>query len=430
MEKILYEWNLWWTKEYRFEGIEREALEDIVPWLKRKEIIAILGTRRAGKTTILYQIIDYLLKQKVNAKNILFIKADDDRIEKDNLIDTILNEYYKIINPKGKIFVFIDEIQESKPWNKTIKRIYDLNKEIKIMITGSNASIVKEELSTLLAGRYAAFEIFPFTFLEFLRAKKIEIKNKEDMFKQQHTIKHFLRSFIVQGSFPEICLEKDEKMKEELIHFYFDSIFYRDVIKRKNIRNPEKMEKLVKYYLQNIGNLANYTKIGSMVDLTTDSVGEYTKSLEDAYLIFAINLYEFSYKKQIINPKKIYCVDTGIRNIVGFRFSDDMGRYYENIVFMALWRKYKEIYYWKNNNECDFIVKKGRSLQAIQVCYNLKTIQTSQDREVKGLLEAMEVLKLREGIIVTDDHEGKEEINDKKVLFIPLWKWLLHQEGM
>ncbi len=422
MKDILYEWNPWWSGNYTFKGISREKIKDIIPWITRKEIISILGVRRSGKTTILFEIIEFLINNKTNSKNILFIKADDDRIKKEELIDLALDEYQKLINPDLNIFVFIDEIQEIKDWQKTLKRIYDLHPEFKLFITGSNASLLKEELGSFLAGRFSYFEIFPFNFREFLQANKVLLKNEKDIINNKNKIRNLLIEYVSYGSFPEVSLEKDEKIKKELINFYFDSIFYRDILKRKEIRNTDKLDKLAKYYLQNISSFSNFTKVAKLLELTTDSIVEYTRALEDAYLIFSINLFEFSYKKQIINPKKIYCVDTGIRNIVGFKFSEDIGKLYENIVFILLKRTTKEIYYWKNKYECDFIVKNGKNLSAIQVCYD---INSSKERELKGIIEALREFKIKEGLIITDNYEAEERLEGKIIKFIPLWKWLL-----
>ena len=421
MKDILFEWNPWWSEKYLFKAIPRDKINDIKPWLERKEVLAIIGVRRAGKTTLLYQLIDYLtLQKKVPSKNILFIKADDDRVKTENLIDESLELYKKWVNPEQKVYLFIDEIQEIQNWQKTIKRIYDLDKNIKIIISGSNAAIIKENLSSFLAGRLAYFEVYPFSFSEFLTAKGILINSDDELQKNKPKIKHLLTEYLVFGSFPEVCLETNEKTKKELASFYFDSIFYKDILRRNNIRNPVKIEKLVKYLLQNISNLTNFSKLAKILDLTVDSVVEYLRVLEDAYLIFHVNLFEFSYKKQIINPKKIYCVDQGIRNIVGFKFSDDIGRLYENIVYTNLKRKNKEIFYWKNKNECDFVVKEGKKIEAIQV-----GLDEGKEREVAGLLEFMNEFKLKKGLIITDNYEGEEKIENKTIKFMPLWKWLL-----
>jgi len=428
MKDILYEWNPWWEEEFRFPKIKRTLFSQIIKWIDRKEIISILGVRRSGKTTLLFGIIDFLINKKgIDSKNIFFIKADDDRIEKKELINKVMDEYYKWKNPQNKVYIFIDEIHEIPNWQKVLKRIYDLeHKNKKIFISGSNASLLKEELSYLLTGRFAYFELFPFSFNEFLLAHRLTIRKESDVIKQKHTLRNLLTKYIEFGGFPEIVLENDEERKEELLRFYFESILYRDVVKRNNIRNVEKLDRLVKWYLQNISSYAKYEKLGRFCGLSTDTIGEYTRYLEDAYLIFKINILAFSLKKQLINPKKIYCVDTGIRRIMGFMFSEDAGRMYENIVFTHLKRNHQEIYYWKGKSECDFLVKKGKKIeQIIQVTYEIKE---SIDREVKGIIEALERFNITNGVIITQDYEAQENKNGKKINFIPLWKWLLDKK--
>jgi len=425
MRDILFEWNPWWEETYNYQQVKRDLFEHVKRWIDRKEIVSILGVRRSGKTTLLFEIIDYLINEKkINRNNIIFIKADDDRVDEKELINIALDEYYTWKNPNGKIFVFIDEVHEIPEWQKTLKRIYDLEqKNKKIFISGSNASLLKEELSYLLTGRFAYFELFPFSFKEFLRANNIIIKNETDLIKQKNALRNLLTIYIEYGGFPEIVLEKDKERKEELIGFYFESILYRDIVKRKSIRNVEKLDRLVKWYLQNISAYANYDKLGTFCELSTDTVGEYTRYLEDAYLIFAINILAYSIKKQFINPKKIYCVDPGIRRIIGFTFSEDVGKIYENIVFTHLKKTGMNVYYWKNKGECDFVIQNKNTVeQVIQVSYNIKD---SKEREVKGLIEAMEKFDVKKGTIITQDYLAKEKENGKEIEFIPLWKWLL-----
>jgi predicted AAA+ superfamily ATPase len=425
MKDILFDWNPWWEETYHFKKVKRDIFQHIKQWIKRKEIIAIFGVRRSGKTTELFEIIDYLIhEQNVNRENILFIKADDDRVEKKELINKALDEYITWKNPKGRIYVFIDEIQEIPEWQKTLKRIYDLEQENKkIFISGSNASLLKEELSYLLTGRFAYFELYPFTFKEFLRAQGITIKNETEIIRQKNTIRNLFLTYIEYGGFPEIVLEKNKERKEELLRFYFESILYRDIVKRKNIRNVEKLDRMVKWYLQNISTYVNYEKLGEYCELSTDSIGEYTRYLEDAYLIFVINIFAYSLKKQFVNPKKIYCVDPGIRRIVGFQFSDDVGKLYENIVFNHLKQTGKSIYYWKGKRECDFVIQNKKKIeQVIQVSYN---IHESKEREINGILEAMKQFKISKGVIINQDYEAKKSIDGNTVEFVPLWKWLL-----
>ncbi len=430
MRQILWEWNPWWEQDYHFSGIPRAIASKIQEWIPRKEIIAVLGVRRSGKTTLFGEVIDYLLhQQKVAAENILFIKADDERVEKKDLINSVLREYYRWKNPQGKVFLFIDEIQEIEGWEKTLKRLYDLEHATrKMFISGSNAFLLREELSSLLVGRFAYFEVYPFSFAEFLRKYNLTIRQESELIKHHRNLSRYLVEYLSYGGFPEVVLEENISRKEELLRFYFDSIVFRDVIKRQKIRNPDKLTKLIEWCLQNIAVPVNFTKLGEYTELTTDSVGEYAYYLEQAYLVFVINLFAYSLKKQYVNPKKLYAVDPGLRRRAGFTIIEDKGRIYENAVFLELKRRNKEIYYWKNEGECDFVLKEGLKIKgALQVCSALH--EENEQREIAGLLAALHQFNLREGIIITQDVEKERRIEGKRIHLLPLWKWLLQHEG-
>ena len=187
--EILSEWNPWWVQEVKLNLLDRNLTKTISKWIGRKEIIGIIGVRRSGKTSLMNIIIDSLLK-KIERKNILFIKCDDERIDKSNIISDAIELYKEHLNPKDKIFIFIDEIQEAIEWENTLKRIYDLEKNIKFFVSGSNFSILKEDLSYKLAGRLAYFELYPFSFSELIKTKfkmdKLILSSKK------HEIKHYI----------------------------------------------------------------------------------------------------------------------------------------------------------------------------------------------------------------------------------------------
>ena len=420
-EEILIEWNPWWEKEFKINAVERELFNQIKPWIKRPEIIAITGIRRAGKTTLMYLIIQKLL-EKVQPKNIFFIKCDDERLEKQNLIQDAIFTYKKLLNPKGKLYVFLDEVQEIPKWERTLKRIYDLYPNIKMFISGSGMFISRQEAGTLLAGRAVYFNLLPFSFSEFVKIKGIE-KSKISLLKRKTEILHYLREYMEFGGFPEVCLAKFKNMKLELLRFYFDTILFRDIILKHNIRNASKFEQLVIFLLTNISSMINFKKIGDLLGLSTDTIVEYSSFLKEAFFIFNVPLFSYSLKSQQINPKKCYCIDTGIRNAIGFRFSKDLGKIAENVVFTHLLKRGNEIYYWKNKGEVDFIVKKRtKTKEAIQVSWN---INSSKEREKRSLLEAMDKFKIREGTIITEDYSAVERIGKRKIIYKPIWLWLL-----
>ncbi len=335
------------------------------------------------------------------------------------------------MNPEGRMFVFVDEVQEIPEWEKTLKRIYDLENDFKFFITGSNFSVLREDLASKLAGRIAYFELYPFSFREFLKTKGITAGKL--IVSRKHEIKHHLMQYLETGGFPEVVLENDEEKKKQLLQFYYDTIIYRDIVKRRGIRSSLKLERMINYFLQNISNLSNFSKIGKSVSLSTDSISEYAGYLQDAFLIFSIQVLSFSVKKQEINPKKIYCVDTGIRNVKGFRFSKDSGRLMENAVFVELKRRnctnpLAEIFYWKSadGREVDFIIKDGAKVnEIIQVCWDTEE-EKAKERETGGIVESLKEFKLKEGIIITEDEEKEEAMNGKRIMFVPFWKWLIY----
>ena len=430
-EGVLVEWNPWWNREVVFDFVERGLLDEVLKWVNRPEIVSLVGVRRSGKTTLMKLVIKHLLEEGVNRKNILFIKADDDRVEKRGLIQEAIDSYKQLINPSGKIFVFIDEVQELEDWQVVLKRFYDLNENFKFFVSGSNSSLLKEDLNNALAGRIAYFELFPFSFKEFLQQKMV-VKNKVDLIEKKEKVMHFLLEYLEFGGFPEIVLEKDKMISSKLLSFYYDTIIYRDVIKRRKIRSVAKIEKMINFYLQNISSPVNFSKIGKNVGLTTDTVVEYTKFLQDAYFLFYISLFDYSIKRQEINPKKVYAIDTGLRNIKTLKFSQDRGKLVENVVFLDLKRRQnkgelRELFYWKDGQqfEVDFVIKKGLEItQLVQVTAVSKK-EELEERELRGLLKASDELSCDDLVVVTWDYEAKERVKDKEVSFVPLWKWLL-----
>jgi len=419
-EEILIEWNPWWTNDFSLSFVPRDIHPKIKKWLDRREIIPITGCRRSGKTTLMYMTINHLL-ENTGKENILFVKCDDERVEEDNLIESAREKHREMFDPQDTTYLFLDEIQEIEDWNKTIKRIYDLDEKTKIFISGSR--LLKSELSTALAGRFVYFDVYPFSFKEFLKTKNVDIKGRTDLLSKKSNVKHHLREYLQWGGFPEIVLEKDEEKKKELLKFYSDSILYRDVIKRSGINKPEKVEKLKSYLLSNFTNLLNYNKIAKHLSVSPDTVSSYIHHMEESYFVFSVPMFSYSIKKQQINPKKIYCIDNGIRNSVGFKFSRDLGRLYENTVFLELNRRYDEIYYWRDNGkEVDFLIKEGDTVKKlVQVCYD---VSSAGEREEKSLIQGMDEFDLKEGTIITGDTRDKLEREGKTIQYLPLWEWL------
>lgn len=416
----------WYEKEIP-KTLPRDV--DINNLVRNNFIIDILGSRRSGKTYLMYRIIDSLKREK----NIIYINFEDRKLWplSDKTLDEILNFIYEegLIEKHKKIYLFLDEIQHVPNWERFVRNIYDDFKEkIKIFISGSSSKIGKKETSTLLTGRHLSLIMFPLSFKEFLIFKNVDVKNIEYSQRRKAKLLKLLREYLEFGGFPEVVLSNQ---KVEILSQYYTDIIYRDIVERYGVRETNVVENLTKYLITNIGTKFSYWKTAKYfqdnlkIKVSTASIRSYTKHLEEVFFIFSVPIFSYKIKDQMQYPRKMYCIDVGLRNAVSFKFSEDIGRLAENIVFIELKRRRKEVYYWKNKGEVDFVIKEGlKPKELIQVCWDVEEPKT-KEREVKALLEAMKEFKLKHGVIITEDYEGEEKIKGKKIKFKPLWKWLL-----
>lgn len=420
LQTTLNDWNPWWKeKKVRVEliGIERKKTRILNKAIKEKEILVLTGPRRSGKTTIMHQLINNLLEKGIKPEQVIYINLDDESLIETSL-ETIYLTYRKNKNPNDKVYFFIDEVQEKENWEKFLKKKYDMREDIKFVISGSNANLLNQDYSRLLTGRIIRFEIFPLDFIEFLNFKGFEYLRAEEMDSSDKwkLLRHF-DEYLNFGGYPEI-VNKDRYFKNVTLKDYYEGSLYRDIIGRYAL-NSEKFAKLAHYLITNFTCLVSYRDLMRRLELTYSTLINYLGYLREAYLIYEINYFAFSLKRQEINNKKIFCIDNGLRNAVSFKFSEDKGKLAENLVFIELKRREYELYYWQGKGEVDFVVKnKDNSLTAINVTYS----DEINDRETRALLEFKKEFKqTKELILLTRDTEKKQQ----GIRFIPLWKWLL-----
>jgi len=411
-------WNPWWRTEKvpeALKGIERDIDPIINKSLDAREIIILTGIRRSGKTTIMYQLIDRLLHRN-DTKQILYANLDDEALKSSTLED-IYNAYRQDANPEGNAYFFLDEIQNMEGWERFLKKHYDMRDKVKFVISGSTASLLKKEYSTLLTGRNLTYTIWPLSFKEFLRFSKTDTRRIDAATK--NAILHHLGRYMLYGGFPEVCF-KDEELKEILLKQYFDDMIYKDVISRHDI-SPHKVNELAVYLLTNMANPYTIRSIRNITGLSIDSIRDYLAYLEDAYLITSTEKYSDTFKETIKSPRKVYITDTGLRNAAGRKFSPDTGRLAENIAAMHLKAQNKKTSYHKNGGEIDFIVKNpDQTLTAINVTYSDKI----EKRETTALTEfKKENKRTKELIIITKDTEKTQD----GITYVPMWKWLLEE---
>ena len=379
------------TFQAKASKVNREALSTVKVLPSFATIIT--GLRRCGKSTLMLQLI--------NSQNdkILYINFEDIRLVDFDPSDFI--RLLKVIDEMGAKKLYFDEIQLLEKWEIFVHQL--LNQDYQVFITGSNASLLSKELGTHLTGRHLSYELMPFSFSEFL-----DYHNENPTSEQ-------LKKYARIGGMPEYVKHEES----EIILNLLNDILYRDIAVRHGIRDIETLKKLTIYLLTNIGKLVSANKLTDTFGLkSTTTILDYFGFLSNSYVVEFMPMFSYSLKVQNRNPKKVYSLDNGITSTISLSFSEDNGRKLENLVYQQLRRKNQELYYFKGKKECDFVVRsKNQSIQLIQVCYDL-TID-NKDREINGLLEAIDFFELKEGIIVTFEQQEEFHLNDKVIKVVP-----------
>lgn len=430
--EILRDWNFW-NKDQETGVLRPEYLSKLESFCSSRQVITIIGARRSGKSFIMRQMAKRLINSGMDPRDILYVNFEDPRFTEYgvSLLQQIFEAYQEYIVPRGKPVLFLDEIQEVDNFEKWIRMMHELAKA-KLVISGSNARLLSRELGTLLTGRHIDMEVFPLSFGEFLSFKEVAVTDQLGLIADEIRIKGLLREYIEQGSFPEVAISGQKK---EILLGYFDDVVTRDLLGRFKIRKGQDLRALVKYYLSNIASLATFNSIERALGISVTSAKNYTDYLEQAYLVFPLKRFSFKVREQEKSPRKMYAIDTGLCNAVGFRFSENIGRLAENIVFITLKRLQAldpelEIFYWKDayHFEVDFAVKRGVKVERlIQVCWNVRDEKT-RNRELRSLAKAMKELRVSAATIITEETEGEEDLHGNTVTLVPLWKWLLAEE--
>lgn len=434
-KKIIVQWKEFEIPEYKKRDISIPIDSDFIN--------TITGPRRAGKTYFCFQLIDQIKKQKKGIENnILYINFEDEKLLNANAkdLDNLLETFYELfsVNEKENLYLFLDEIQKVKNWDSWVRRIYDTNKKVKIIVTGSSSKLLSKEISTKLRGRALNTEIFPLDFKSYLKWKNIEYNLNTILYsKKKKEIKKNFKEYLIQGGYPSIVL--DNKIKDEVLQNYYESMILKDIIERHNLKEIKKLRTLASLLFDSVTKEISYNKIANKMsslgyNISKNTIIEYVSYFEDSYLFFQNLKYEYSTTKQLGSIKKIYCIDNGLLNSVSFKFSEDFGKLIENLVFLELKKRKKEVFFHRDEYECDFILKeKNKVSEAIQVTSSLN--EKNEKREINGLMEALNKHRLKEGLILTYENPGENEdiektktINGKSVKIKPVWKWLLESE--
>ena len=407
-----------WQQKERLETRKEFISRDIMPQAKEallsdNRLLVITGMRRTGKSTLLQQLMQEV--DRVAYFNFEDEKLLDFTVTHFGELEEALIEVYGPAN-----YWFFDEIQNVSNFEIAVRRMQDSGK--KIVLTGSNSSMLSMEFGSKLTGRYKQLELFPFSFGEYLQFRNVTVQEKDFYLPEGKVkLKTGFTQWLEAGGLPEYLKYNDDQYVKTL----FDSILYRDIIVRFGIRRNREFRELVQLLVSNLSLPVTFSSLQKSIGLSNaDTVKEYMGYLSNAYMFYEMYQYHDSIKKQLRAPRKVYLNDVAFHNLVGLSTTPNQGRRLENAVFLALRRKSSAVYSFNGKGECDFIVfEKEHQAKAIQVCYQLSP--ENQTRELNGLTEAMQAFNLKEGLILTLDQEFEIQSNGTNIPVLSAWKWML-----
>jgi len=372
--EALEKYNFWNGHVPELGFPRKDYTDKIVDYTGNKLVKVLVGQRRAGKSYILRQIANRLIESGVNPQNIFYINKEFTEFDfltdfKD--LEALLKQYKERLKPVGKVWLFIDEIQNLSGWEHFVNsHSQDFVESYELFISGSNSKMLSGELATLLSGRYVEFEIFPFSFIEYTGITKKE------------SVKQSFIDYMESGALPELFVLPNDETKRNYISAIKDTVLLRDIIQRHNIKDPKLLEDLFVYLINNASNLVSITNMVNYFKsrgrkTTYDTVSNYLGFIEDTFLIHRTERYDIRGKETISGNCKYYINDLSFKNYLYPGFSYGLGYKLENLVYLELRRIGFEVYVGAlRDKEVDFVAKKGDRLIYVQSAYLLADEQT------------------------------------------------------
>jgi len=426
--EVLAPYNLWGGR--RWEAIPREVYLSEIERKLSSGAVALIGARRSGKTTLAGLFLRNAVEGGFPSEATLYVNLEDPRFSpylSPELLEEVFSAYRTYVYDGESPLVVLDEVQNVPGWEKWVRKVLDLG-EAKVIVTGSTSSLLRSELSTLLTGRVLSVEVYPLSFPEFLTFRGIS-GDMNDLLGKKRKIESLLREYLEFGGFPQVVITEDEVLKRELLRELFEGVVLRDIAYRHGFRDARAVKIVAELALSRFSSLVSVSRLRNELagvlgrKVSPNFVDSVLDAMEEAYLSFRVPILSPKVKDAMRYPKKMYAIDTGIANVVGIRFTENIGRLAENAVARHLRQRFREVYYYRGMGEVDFVVKEGLKVtHAIQVAWD---IEESWEREVEGLLEAMNVFDLKEGIIVTGWKSCEEKFGEKTVKCVPLWRFLV-----
>lgn len=425
IEEYLQQANPWWRGApfERFVGKPRDRyVERIFSSFSLDEIKVLFGVRRSGKSTIVYQLIERLLQDGVPPANIIFVNFENNIflpfMNDAGFLDDLVEYARSLTNPKGRVYLFLDEVQEVAGWERWANKVHEQKLPLHLLLTGSSSTLQSVELATLLTGRNLSFEIRPLDFSEYIffkTGRHVERKSFSHYGQERSEYMHLFRGYLEEGGFPGVVLTEDRVLREALLRQYFQDIIYRDLVRKHGVRQPVKLENLALYLISNVGRALSYRNIAGAMGIAVDTLKEYISSFERACLFSFLSPFAFSTKHKLreTHNRKIYTVDHGLRNVLAMTVDRDEGFTVENIVFNKL--KGEKLLGYIEDPEVDFAFNRTGVNHLVQVC----VAPELPTRELENL-KAHEIQKSRKLIVSGNIHDVRDDVE-----ILPAWYYLL-----
>jgi len=423
--EVLDYWNFW-NQDRRTGVYRKDYVDELYSQGKLKEASIVAGVRRAGKSTILLQVLRKLIDSGTPRENILYVNFEEPTFIPYLTVEFLLrihDLYLERFNPRGRTYVVLDEVQLVPGWERFVRGLYDRDKDIKFYITGSSSKLLSREYGTSLTGRIVSNEIFPLSFQEFLAFKEKEEMIEISRGKGSPALRNLFNQYTRFGGFPQVVLTEEEKDKMQILKDYYTAVIEKDIIQRYQVRDIKKLKEFcLNLYANTASHFSGY-QAEKRQKISQPTANKFLEYAREVFLVQTTDYFSYSFTEQKANPYKVYAIDPGLYNAVSFRFSENLGRIFENVVYLALRRKGEKIFYWKGKGEVDFLIRKGTRIdKLINVCWELN--KKNEKREFSGLYEAMKQFNVSNAQIIVSGYDDQVDFKGKKIVISNFFNWL------
>ncbi len=422
---VLEYWNFW--SQDRYTGIYRKAYTDKLHRQRSlKEASVVTGVRRSGKSTILLQVLRKLIDTGTPRRNILYVNFEEPTFISSLTTEFLLrihDLYLERFNPEGRTYVVLDEVQLVPGWERFVRGLYDRETNIKFYITGSSSRLLSREFGSSLTGRFVSNEVFPLSFREFLEFRDREHLIETARGKGSPTLRHLFNEYIQFGGFPQVVLTEAEKDRMQILKDYYTAVIEKDIIQRYEVRDIKKLKEFCLNLYANVSAHFSGYQAERRQRISQPTANKFLEYAREVFLVQTTDYFSYSFTEQKSNPYKVYAIDPGLYNAVSFRFSENIGRIFENVVYLSLRARGNEVFYWKGKGEIDFLIRKGARIdRLINVCWDLN--EKNEARELSGLREGMDKFSEAEAEIITAGYDDRREHKGKQIAVRNIFGWL------